>query len=363
MTNTLPQPPQPPHSTAASWREAALARSEIITDAWEVTKTYAGRLADWVLFVCMVMNIIEILVTLPSALSNIVLGTQVVMLDIGGFSLASMADQARQQGNERAARRAARTGWFLIGVTILTLLLVSIGLLWPHTPAIQDFTSKAEKGLILVRVMMTVIYGHVIHSLRRAGVQRQQATFTEQFTELAERVTASEQRITEQYTELVERTANKLSVHFTEHLERTFGEHPIHTEVANITETVQAHTYMLTELAALPRLLEQLQQEVKAMTAANTEQQRLSVPNTARPKLSVVEANTEDRTPNSRVKDRTRRANSTESDKGAFVRRCLSETPNVRNTDIQRKASEQGITISPAYISEIRQAFLREQSA
>jgi hypothetical protein len=31
----------------------------------------------------------------------------------------------------------------------------------------------AEKGLILVRVMMTVIYGHVIHSLRRASAQTQ----------------------------------------------------------------------------------------------------------------------------------------------------------------------------------------------
>lgn len=359
MTTTS-QPPQPQLRPTASWREAALARSEIITDAWEVTKTYAGRLADWVLFVCMVMNIIEILVTLPSALSNIVLGTQVVMLDIGGFSLASMADQARGQGNERAARRASRTGWFLIGVTILTLLLVSIGLLWPHTPAIQDFTSKAEKGLILVRVMMTVIYGHVIHSLRRAGVQREQAAFTEQFTELSERLTESERRVTEQCSELVQRTTSRFSVHFTEHLERTVSEHPVHTELANITETVQAHTHTLNELAALPRLLEQLQQELQAVTAANTEQQpRMSVPNTARPKLSVVETNNEHRTP----KDRTRRANSTENDKGAFVRHCLTETPNIRNTDIQRKAREQGITISPAYISEIRQAFSREQTA
>ena len=57
-----------------------MARSEIITDAWEVTKTYAGRIAEWVLFGCMIMNIIEILpgVTLWPALSNIVLGTQVV---------------------------------------------------------------------------------------------------------------------------------------------------------------------------------------------------------------------------------------------------------------------------------------------
>ena len=145
-----------------------MARSEIITDAWEVTKTYAGRIAEWVLFACMLMNIIEILpgVTLWPALSNIVLGTQVVMLDVGGFSLASMGDHARQQGDAQAARRASITGAFLIGIMILTLLLVSIGLLWPVT---RTYTNMAEKGLILVRVIMTVIYGHVIHSLRRTA--------------------------------------------------------------------------------------------------------------------------------------------------------------------------------------------------
>ena len=347
-----------------------MARSEIITDAWEVTKTYAGRIAEWVLFGCMIMNIIEILpgVTLWPALSNIVLGTQVVMLDVGGFSLASMGDHARQQGDEQAARRASLTGGFLIGIMILTLLLVSIGLLWPSA---TTYTNVAEKGLILVRVIMTVIYGHVIHSLRRVGTQREHATFTEQFSELSQRMTESEQRMTEQFTELLQRTASELSAHFTEHVERTFSEHPAFTELANVSETVQAHAHMLTELAALPGLFERLQQatpaqvravvqhEVKAAIEANTEQQhRMPTSNTARPKLSVVEANTEHRTP----KDRTAKANSSESDKGAFVRQCLTETPNIRNTDIQRKAAQQGITISPAYISEIRKAF-GEQTA
>jgi hypothetical protein len=113
---------------------------------------------------------------------------------------------------------------------------------------------------------------------------------------------------------------------------------------------VQTHTQTLTELAALPGLLERLQQELQAAMEANT----------AHPKLSVVEANSKHRTAN----HRTVGANSTKSDKGAFVRQCLTETPNIRNTDIQRKASEQGITISPAYISEIRKAFFRgEQTA
>ena len=138
-----------------------------------------------------VMNILEILVTLPSTLGNIVLGTQVVMLDVGGFSLASMGEQAREQGDERAARKASITGNFLIGVTIVTLLLVTIGLLW--SAAKQD-TDMAEKGLILVRVIMTVICGHVIHSLRSVTTHRQHATFTEHLAELAARLTESEQR-------------------------------------------------------------------------------------------------------------------------------------------------------------------------
>src|SRR5215469_7025393 len=118
----------------------------------------------------MVMNIIEILpgITLWPALSNLVLGTQVVMLDVGGFSLASMGDYARQQGDEKAAHRASVTGGLLIGIMILTLLLVPIGILWSTA---KHYTDMAEKGLILVRVVMTVIYGHVIHSLRRAATQ------------------------------------------------------------------------------------------------------------------------------------------------------------------------------------------------
>jgi hypothetical protein len=296
MTTNVPPQLQSPRPLAPSWREAALARSEVISDAWEVTKTYAGRIAEWVLFGCMVMNILEILVTLPSALSNIVLGTQVVMLDVGGFSLASMGEQARQQGDERAARKASVTGNFLIGVTIVTLLLVTIGLLW--SAAKQD-TDMAEKGLILVRVIMTVIYGHVIHSLRSVTTHRQHATFSEHLTELSARITESERRITERYTELVERTASELSVRFTEH--------PALTELAHVTETVEMHTRTLTELMALPGLLEQLrqtigaqvhavvQQEMQAELTAHTAQYR-TPPNTTRPKLSVVEANTEHRT-------------------------------------------------------------------
>ena len=50
-------------------------------------------------------------------------------------------------------------------------------------------------------------------------------------------------------------------------------------------------------------------------------------------------------------------------DKGAFVRSCLTEYPAIRNAEIKRKASELGHSISPGYISDIRKAFLEEQTA
>lgn len=140
-------------------------KAEGITDAWEVIKAYLGRFAEWVLFLCMVINIIEMLpgISLPGWMLNLVLGVQVVMLDIGGMSLASMANHAREQGAVAAAKKATMTSRFLIGLMIMTLLLVAAGVLFP---AIKPYTDMAEKGLILVRVIMTVIYGHVIHSLR-----------------------------------------------------------------------------------------------------------------------------------------------------------------------------------------------------
>lgn len=153
-----------------SWKEAAIERAEGITDAWEVVKAYMGRAAEWVLFLCMIINIIEMLpgVAIAQWILNIVLGVQVVMLDIGGMSLSSMAAHAKEQGDEAAANKADITSKFLIGLMIVTLLLVAAGVLFP---VIKPYTDMAEKGLILVRVIMTVIYGHVLHSLRSSKHQ------------------------------------------------------------------------------------------------------------------------------------------------------------------------------------------------
>lgn len=147
------------------WRDVAIAKSVIITDAWEVTKVYTGRAAEWILFGCMIANIVGILpaVNLPILVTNIVMGTQIITLDVAGFGLATMAQDARANGDEGAARRAQHTAYMLIGIMMLTLLLFSLGLM---VPGVRFYTDIAEKVLILVRVGLIVLYGHVIHSLR-----------------------------------------------------------------------------------------------------------------------------------------------------------------------------------------------------
>jgi len=162
--------PSPTNAYKSHWKETALQKAEVITDVWEVVKAYAGRAAEWILFLCMIANIVEMLpgVSLPAILTNTVLSIQVVMLDIGGMSLGTMAAHIREQGDTEAAKKAGITSKFLIGLMILTLLLVSIGLLFP---TVKYYTDMAEKGLILVRVVMTVIYGHVLHSLRSSNRQ------------------------------------------------------------------------------------------------------------------------------------------------------------------------------------------------
>jgi hypothetical protein len=241
MTNGRQSVPPSLHRPVPSWREAALARSEIITDAWEVTKTYAGRIAEWVLFGCMVANIVEIVASVPLAFSNIVMGTQVIMLDVGGFSLATMGEQAQEQGDDRAARKAARTGYFLIAVTILTLLLVTVGLLW--SPA-KPYTDMAEKGLILVRVVMTVIYAHVIHSLRRATAYRQPTP--NQVEELATAFTQQVQELAAELARVQENLHRRLS-----------------SELASVRESVQVQ--LETELASVQENVQHAEAQLEAL--------------------------------------------------------------------------------------------------
>ncbi|HEY1353623.1 MAG TPA: hypothetical protein VGF67_28780 [Ktedonobacteraceae bacterium] len=95
----------------------------------------------------MIINIIEMLpgVSIAGWILNLVLGMQIVMLDVGGMSLSSIAAYARERGAVAEAKKATLASRFLIGLTITTLLLVAAGVLFP---ILKPYADMAEKGLI-----------------------------------------------------------------------------------------------------------------------------------------------------------------------------------------------------------------------
>lgn len=151
------------------WRDRAITASEVISDGFEVLKAYGARIAEWILFFCLFANILEMF-PLPEPFAgvfgNIVLAVQVITLDIAGFGLTTMGDHAERRGDVNAAKTARRMGWTLISLMILTVGMVTVALLIPPT---RDFISNAEKVLMLARVIVTVLYGHIVHRLRSAS--------------------------------------------------------------------------------------------------------------------------------------------------------------------------------------------------
>lgn len=150
------------------WRDKAVNQSAVVSDLWDVFQAWAGHFTHWILFFCMIENIISMLpdMTIAGWITNTVLGVQVIALDIGGLSLATLAKYAKEQGHEEEAKQAGRTSKFLIVMMMVTLVLVGAGVIYP---IVKPYTDDAEKVLILVRILMTVWYGHILHALRSAN--------------------------------------------------------------------------------------------------------------------------------------------------------------------------------------------------
>lgn len=154
-------------------KQLAMQRAEGLTDIWDVFKAWMGRAAEIVLTICMFAQLIGMLpgVAYPGWANNTILGIQIIMLDFGAFALAPLAEQARNMGQEQAAKQAEDMAKFLIRLVIFTIVLITIGQLSVVTgkvvgPIIKTVVGYAEPVLILVRVGFVVKYIHVIHSLR-----------------------------------------------------------------------------------------------------------------------------------------------------------------------------------------------------
>lgn len=328
-------------TTLQSWRDRSIERSRVLTDAFEVALTWAGGLADWILFICLVCNIVEVLAHLAgSAFSNIVMGTQSVLLDIGGFALLTLAVHAHQRGARGTRNSAALVGGLLMLVTLATVVLITVGNLWPKA---ADQVQNINQALILARIGMTIVYEATIHLLRHAEQHERQVQQAQVHQTFSEYVAGIERSFSEQVQTLA----------------RTFSE-TVQSSERRMSEQVQSLNESFSETAQIGERLTALAATVQGLeTAWKQAVQERKEAGASRPQLSLV--GTSERSVKA-AKAPVKASSESASEKSAFIHRCLSEHPDWRNSEIQRAASEQGIPISPAHISQVRKA-LKELSA
>jgi hypothetical protein len=297
-----------------------------VTDFFSWLFALCSRLAEPLMLLCTLYIVAEAgvpTIARPS-LHDLAIGIMICAPEIilpGSFVVAARAQEH--------ARLLFAVCWTFVALTLLTLISLFV---W-------HFTGVTLAWLMCARCAAAVGYSILMRVMAHGQLDPQRVSVPDVLVTLTEHLQGIETNIQRTVTAQIAETEQRITERLSEtlqSLERTSTDHQ------NLPE--------LSELAALPAQLESqakasqaqlrtLMQEVKAALEANA----------TRPRLALVE-----RTPNT---------SESGIDKAAFVRSCLTEHPEMRNADIQRKASEQGVNISPAYISELRKAFTEEQSA
>ena len=354
-------PNQQMTSTLQSWRDRAIERSRVLTDAFEVALTWAGGLADWILFLCLVSNIVEVLAHLAGTpFSNIVMGTQSVLLDIGGFALLTLAVHAHQREARRTRNSAATVGTLLMLVTLATVVLITVGNLWPKA---ADQVQNINQALILARIGMTIVYEATIHLLRHAEQHEQRVqqaqvhqSFSEQIQALEHSVSEQVQALARTFTERLQSSENRVS-------EQVQGLHQAVSETAQVGERLAALAATVAGLeAAWKQAIEPMQ--AAATGAAETRNGRpaplsllksLHSSERSVPHQHRAAVNTSERSVRNTSERSARQAGvNTGSEKTAFIQSAITEHPDWKNAEIIRAAAAQGLTISPAHVSQVR---------
>ena len=350
-------PPNPQMaSTFQSWRERAIEHSRVLTDGFEVALTWAGAIADWILFLCLVSNIVEVLAKLGGTpFSNIVMGTQSILLDVGGFALLTMAFHAHQREARRTRNGAATVGALLMLVTLATVVLITVGNLWPKA---ADQVQGINQGLILARIGMTIVYECTIHLLRHAEQHEQQVqqaqvqqTFSEQIARIEQAFTEQVQTLAGTFSERVQASENRVSEQV----------QALHQAVSDTVQISERLAQLSATVAGLETAWKQAREPMQAAAAgaaktdAETGKGRpaplslvKSLPKSecSAPRQHHAAVNTSECSVKAAV--------NTGSEKTAFIQSAIADHPDWKNAEIIRAAAEQGLTISPAHVSQVR---------
>jgi hypothetical protein len=355
-------------TTVTHWRDALIAKSETISDAWQVFLAYAGRAAEVVLFGCMVISLVQMVPTMHlwQWLTDGTLIVQMITLDIAGFGLNSMAKHVKRAGDEETAQKAETTGNFLIGIMIVSLLSVTVKQMFGKSaPVVDEAMTYVDYTLILIRVVMTVVYGHVIHSLRESKqhIQAQQEEKREdlqgEIDRLQQALQDEERQASETKAELTH-TMDQLSYlqeSLNQSLQNGTSMQASMTEMelamqAKLQATMQAaRLQMQAEMKAQQEKLQaeaqatqvQLQAEIADLKRANVQlkaQQKEQVKAPVKPELHAVPG---------------------KFDAREFVFSCLHKSPDLKLAEIAKLASMQGQELSETTISRYRKEY-RESS-
>ena len=155
----MQQTGQPP---SKNWKRDAMKRAGVISDAFEVFKAWLAHFANWILFFCLIGNILQTVVSLGSELSGTLLCIQCVMLDVAGASLYTMAQHAKSEGNEKGANLAMFMSIILLIIMTVTALNGTLNSIFP---SLSWLVEDVNYGLIFARIVIVVAYGNIVHQL------------------------------------------------------------------------------------------------------------------------------------------------------------------------------------------------------
>ena len=354
MTTTGQPSPHPKWDAFTS----SFKQSNYITDFWNWFMTLMSKAAEMVLFGTVLYSGYQLLPGVPHVPATIDAAVFVIQqgaLDIGGMGLLKLAKRAGLPRDSFPVRLGAS----LVVLMILNVALASI----KHTlPMIPDGVFVGIETLLLIaRAIAAVLYGHAIHALREEygdssitiseahELQEHIETLSSELSrvqqDMRRQLVTEQQATNRRLSDLSERLA-VTERHLTDESDRlTDG-------LTSLRSVTQEHAHSIATLTTLPAHLIELERSVLSLSATATPRPHLSVVNSDRLQQGSVSL------PAPVESDRP--TDSDHTDKGAFVRRCLTDNPTMRVADIQRRANAHGLKIAHSYISDLRKAFLIE---
>jgi hypothetical protein len=377
-------------------------QSTYITALWTWFLTFWGKAAEPFLCVSVLYNGAKLMPGVSTApeVDTVMFIGQMLALDIGGLSLSRIAQQLERDGEKKQASFLKSVSFFLIGIMIANVVLATVQHIFPDID--RTIITGIESSLLILRSIMAVIYGYIIYNLHPGSKQEtsvvKSSEVKSQFDEVVNTLATLEKKLTDQEEEsqrtreeltkkLTDQTVNTHRVvkaeltemltdqavniqgnvrdELTSLLNRQIAH--VNTQVAKalhdhgesigtqVTLAMGEHT---ASLAA--SLSQQLNEHLVMLTARMVEEL------TPRRDVNKSVNSTDELTPES---VNTRRENhsrvnttdelnvnsvNTTGGKKRLVEECLVNNPMLNNADILRLLKEQGIDVTAAYVSQIR---------